>query len=388
MVQTAPRPETATRAAAEADVYAALGLTPVINARGNQTVLGGALLSPRILAAMEAANRYFVDMDALLAQTGRLAAELIGCEAAYVTPGCAAAMALGAAACIAGDDGAKMERLPDTAGMKREIVIQARQRYKYDRCPTIVGAVLREAGDAQGTTPQQLEATIGPDTAAVLFPAHLERRDGTVPLPEVIAIAHRRGVPVLVDAASQIYPIERLRGWTKMGADLVCFGAKYWGAPHSSGLLCGRRDLVASAAQQGFIGFEHSPYRTFGRPLKLDRGEILAVVLALREWVTMDHAARITRVQARVDAVIGQLNGLPGVAATSVPGVHFGAPGLRVRLDSASRRNAEGLVRALREGSPSIWAYHDAESVAFNLTTVAEGDETIIAGRLRELLGG
>src|SRR5438067_11603364 len=283
MAQTLQAPETAA-SGADVDIYGELGLTPVINGIGNQTVLGGALLSPQFQAAMDAANRYFVDMDALLTQTGRMAALLLDCEAAYVTPGCAAALTLGTAACIAGDDGAKMERLPDTTGMKREVVIQGKQRYKYDRAPTVCGAVLREVGDATGTTPQQLEAAMGPDTAAVLFPAHLDGQAGTVPLTEVIAIAHSRGVPVLLDAASQIYPVSRMRGWTKMGADLVGFGAPYLGAPHSSGLLCGRGDLIASAAQQGFIGFERGTYRTFGRPFKLDRGEILAVVLALREW--------------------------------------------------------------------------------------------------------
>jgi L-seryl-tRNA(Ser) seleniumtransferase len=349
-------------------------------------VLGGALLSPRILAAMEAANRYFVDMDALLTHTGRLAAELVQCEAAYVTPGCAAALALGAAACIAGDDGAKMERLPDTTGMRREVVIQAPHRYKYDRAPTLAGAALREAGDGRGTTPRQLDDAIRPETAAVLFPAHLEGRAGTVPLTEVLAIAHRRGAPVLVDAASQIYPVDRLRSWTRLGADLVCFGAKYWGAPHSSGLLCGRRQLVASAAQQGFIGFERGPYATFGRPLKLDRGEIIAAVLALREWVTMDHDARIARVQDRVNATARRLSELPGVGAASLPGAHFGAPALRVRVDPSTGHTPDGLAGALRDGSPSILASHDAESLLFNLTTVVEGDETVIAERLRALL--
>jgi L-seryl-tRNA(Ser) seleniumtransferase len=291
-------------------------------------------------------------------------------------------MALGAAACIAGDDGARMERLPDTTGMKREIVIQARQRYKYDRAVTIFGGVLREAGDSSGTTAEQLDAAIGAETAAVLFPAHLDRHGGTVPLAEAIAIAHNKGVPVLVDAASQIYPVARMRGWTKMGADLVCFGAKYFGAPHS----CGRAALVQSAAQQGFIGFERGQYRTVGRPLKLDRGEIIAVVLALREWVTMDHEARIARVQERVNEVIRRLDGVRGLTATSVPNANFGAPALRVQVDPSSGQTAEQLARALAAGQPSILASHDAQSLRFNLTTVHEGDELVIADRLRALL--
>jgi D-glucosaminate-6-phosphate ammonia-lyase len=387
-VQTIAAARTATRSttAEGVNIYTELGLTPVINAQGNQTVVGGALLAPRVLAAMDAANRYFVDMNSLLERTGQMAAELVQCEAAYVTSGCAAALTLGTAACITGDDGAKMERLPDTTGMKNELLIQARHRYKYDRPPTIVGAKLREIGDTSGTTAQQLEQAIGAQTATILIPAHLDGAEGTVPLTEVLRIAHGKGVPVLVDAAAQIYPVERMRQWTKMGADLVCFGAKYFGAPHSSGLLCGRKDLVQSASQQGFIGFERGPYRTFGRPLKLDRGEIVAVALALQEWVSMDHAARIARVQARVDAVIDRLAGIPGISATSVPDVHFGAPALRVQIDASSGRNAKQVAAALREGSPSILVPSDSESLRFNLTTVYEGDEQVIAERLTAIL--
>src|SRR5579883_1108626 len=120
-------------------IFEDIGVVPVINAVGHQTVLGGSQLSPRVRAAMEEANRYFVDMGALLERSGRLIAETLGAEAAYVTPGCAAALALGTAACIAGRDPEKIGQLPDTTGLKNEVLIQTRSRYKYDRCPTIVG---------------------------------------------------------------------------------------------------------------------------------------------------------------------------------------------------------------------------------------------------------
>jgi L-seryl-tRNA(Ser) seleniumtransferase len=385
MARTAERPAAAAAAAA---LYRELGVAPVINALGNRTVLGGALLSPSVLAAMAAANRYFVDMEALLAAAGRQVADLLGCEAAYVTPGCAAALTLGTAACIAGEDAAAMALLPDTTGLRREVVVQAGHRYPYDRAPTIAGAVLREAGDASGTTPGQLAAALGPATAAVLFPAHLDGRPGTVPLAETLALAHERGVPVLVDAASQIYPVERMRSWTRRGADLVGFGAKYFGAPQSAGLLCGRADLVASAARQGFIGFERGGHRPLGRPLKLDRGEIVATSVALREWVTADHGARIARIGARVDALARAFQGLPGVAAEPVPDVEFGAPWLRLRVDPAGGRSAGALAMQLEAGEPRIVADVSEDAIGFNLATVAEGDEAVIAARVRLVLAG
>ena len=249
----------------ETGIYSEMGLVPVINARGNQTLFGGSILSPEIREAMDAANRYFVSMEDLFAETGKMVAELLECEAAYITSGCAAALVLGTAACIAGDDVAKIRALPHTQGMRNKVLIQGPHRYKYEHVTTIVGTKLIEVGDADSVSAEQLDAALGSDTAAVLFPAHLDSARGIVPLEEVIEIAHRNGVAVLVDAASQLYPLERMLGWTKMGADLVCFGAKYFGAPHSSGILCGRRDLVESAVSQGFIGFETGA-SAFGRP--------------------------------------------------------------------------------------------------------------------------
>ena len=367
-------------------IYAELGITPVINARGNATVLGGSRLGPLLLGVMEEANRHFAYMEELLERTGQIVAELLGCEAAYITPGCAAALALGAAACATGADPQKMARLPDTTGMRHELLIQARQRFKYERAATIVGPRLREVGDAQGTTARQLEDAIGPETAAVLFPAHLDGTEGTVELAEAIAIAHRHGVPVLVDAAGQIFPPQRMSSFTKMGADLVGFGAKYFGAPNSTGLLVGRRDLVEAAVQQGFMGFELGDGSVFGRPLKVDRQEAIAVVVGLREWLTMDHEARIARDQDRLDRIAAAVEGIPGVSTSVAPGRFFGAPGLQVRLDASARYTAEGLATALREGRPSITVNREDDSLLLVAGPLAEGEEEIVARRLRELL--
>src|SRR5579884_2521791 len=251
-------------------IFDEIGVKPVINAVGHQTLLGGSQLSPRVRAAMEEANRYYVDMRDLLDRSGQIIAGLLGAEAAYVTPGCAAALALGTAACIAGTDMDKIGQLPDTTGLKNEVLIQKRSRYKYDRCPTIVGARLVEVGDEEGTTAEQLEAAIGPRTACVLYCARLQGQPGVLSLSEVVETAHRRDVPVLVDAAGEVFPLDYMRSFPKSGADLVGHGSKYFGGPNSAGILCGRRDLVESASIQGFIGFESTGSRSFGRPLKLD----------------------------------------------------------------------------------------------------------------------
>src|SRR5919197_3693236 len=172
--------------ATAATIYEQLGVTPVINARGHNTVLGGSTPPARVRQAMDDAERYYVEMKELLRRSGEIIADLLGCEAAYVTPGAAAALALGAAACITGSDMEKMARLPNTAGMKNKLLLQKRHHYHYEHAPTIVGAQLVEVGDEQGTTAAQLEAALGSDVAAVLYPAHLDGQPGSLSLDEVL----------------------------------------------------------------------------------------------------------------------------------------------------------------------------------------------------------
>src|SRR5258708_6426294 len=150
-----------TSTATPTTVFESLGITPVINARGNNTVLGGSTPSARVRRAMHDVERYYVDMQQLLDRSGQVIADLLNAEAAYVTPGAAAALALGAAACIAGADPDKIGRLPDTTGMANAILIQAGHRYHYERAVTVPGGKLVEVGDKNGTTAEQLKAALG-----------------------------------------------------------------------------------------------------------------------------------------------------------------------------------------------------------------------------------
>lgn len=367
-------------------LYNDLGVNPVINALGgNMTLLGGSILSPKVSEAMELANRYYVQMEELLDKTGEIIAGYFGAEAAYVTPGCAAALALGTAACMAGLDNEKIEQLPDVTGIKHEVIIQRGLRYKYDRCLTVPGAKLVEVGDDSGTTPEQIEAAIGPNTVAI---THLAPgvREGVVPLEEVIRIGKKHGIPIIVDAAAQIYPLDIFKKYTGMGADLVCYGAKYFGAPHSAGILCGRRDLVESAKRQGFIGFEANPYRSFGRPLKLDRQEIIGVVVALQEWMAMDHEARFATYDKRVKNLQKAFEGVANVEVTPQP-ESGPAQNLRLTLDeTALGKTAADIAAALREGNPRILVHTNANNINISTRAIVDGDEQVIADRIKNLL--
>jgi seryl-tRNA(Sec) selenium transferase len=245
-------------------------------------------------------------------------------------------------------------RLPDTSGMANQILIQAGHRYHYERAATVPGGRLVEVGEKSGTTADQLRSALGQNVAAVMFPAHLDGKPGTLSLAEVIAIAHERGVPVLVDAAGRVYPLDKFRSYARDGADLVAFGAKYVGALNASGILCGRHDLVDAAVQHSFIGFETTAWeKSIGRPLKLDRQTIVAVVTALQEWLETDHDARLAGYERRLKAMAAELDGAPGVTIELVNGEGASPRVLRLSFDPARGRYDAASVLNKLWPSPS-----------------------------------
>src|SRR5919112_1249090 len=235
-------------------VYDELGLRTVINASGTLTRLGGSRMSPEVLAAMADAAASFVPIDALQARAGEVIADITGAEAGYVVSGAAAGLSLGVAACVAGMDVAAMDRLPDTSGLKDEVVVQRGHRNAYDHAIRAVGVRMVEVGylgypGAGGSHPWQIAAAITERTAAVACP--ILDTPGTVPLPVVCQIAQERGVPVIVDAAAELPPRANLRRFLAEGADLVVFsGGKAIGGPQASGILAGRAGRNAPVAPQ------------------------------------------------------------------------------------------------------------------------------------------
>ena len=366
-------------------VYQDLGVKPVINAMGFMTVLGGSRPSPGVQAAMTHASRYFADMEQLLKKTGDIIAGLLGGEAALVTSGCAAALALSSATCMAGNDPDKIQQLPDTTGMKNEIIIQKSQRYHYDRCITIFGAKMVEVGDNH-TTAEQVEAALTDKTAAIHYVAP-GGGAGVVSLEEVISIAHAHDIPVIVDAASQVYPLDQMRRYPAAGADLIGYGAKYFGACNSTGVLCGRKDLVDAAFLNSFIGYETHLTRCVGRPLKLDRQEIVAVVAALGEWFSMDHDARIAEYGHKAQAIQDSLNGVAHITCESTSDERALGNGLRVILDEGALGKTAGEVAAtLLDGDPSICLHGGNGALHIAVSNLVGDDVQVTSDRLREAL--
>ena len=365
-------------------LYTKLEVRPVINAGGSTTRWGGSTPSPAVKEAMDEADESWVELEELLDKSGAYIADLLGVEAAYVTAGCYAALVLSTAACLTGKDREKVERLPDTTGMANEIVLQKPQRYGFDRCYTLSGGKLVEAGDEDGCSPEQLEEALGPDTAALAYYVQPEGSN-VVSLEDAVRIAHEKGVPVIVDAASRIYPLDYFRGMAQ-SADLVCFGGKYISAPQSTGFVCGRKDLVEAVVMHGFVSA-----RPFGRGQKLDRQEIVGLVVGLDEWLSMDHEARFSEYDETFARIQKGLEGASHVRATKVvrSGRHPGVS-LHVVLDSEGLgKSAQEVSDELYAGNPRIRVLHEGgDTININVHTLNEGEDEIVAERLRKVLEG
>jgi L-seryl-tRNA(Ser) seleniumtransferase len=373
-------------------IFERLGVPPVINASGIYTDLGGSRLSPSIWTAMAETNDSFIDMVQLLDRTGKTIAGMLGVEAARITPGASAAIALGIGACLTGDDREKMERLPETSGMPNEVILQWGHRYKYDRCALLPGARIVKVGSESGTRREEIEQAIGPNTVALFLPAHLDGHHGTVPLADLAAIGHGHGVPTFVDAAYMNYPVEIMGSFNARGADLVCFSAKYFGGPNGGGLVCGREDLVAAVAAIDFTRHESGPYRRFGRAFKMDRQVVVATVLALQEWFAMDHEARWQGYRGQVEILRNELAAIPG---TTLRPMCFTMDErlipdpvncLVVDFTPTAARSAAQVSDALARGNPSIRCIVEGSALVIVVETIQDGEVMVIAERVRQAI--
>lgn len=368
------------------NVYERLGVRRVINAWGVATELGGWTPSRKVMQAMERANDATVEMQDLLEKSGEFIADILGVEAAYVTSGGAAAQALSIAACMAGEDPQKIARLPDTAGMKDEVVIQARNRYMFDRCYTLTGAALVEAGDGGGTSESDLRDVIGPRTAAVAYYIQPPIDDAIVSLEDTVAIARSRGVPAVADACSQIYPLDYFRRCAQ-SADLVTFGAKYMGAPHSAGFVCGKRELIDAVSAQSFVSYHYDGGKAVGRAMKIDRHEIIGVVTAIEDWFTMDHEERILEYEARFADIAEAVQDLEGVATCRTEIHHYVPYVMVIDVDESIVGKSAADIRAeLDSGNPRIWVDAVDGSLRVVVNCMTDEETRVVADRLRQAL--
>ncbi len=363
-------------------IYKELGIRRVINASATLTRLGGSLMPPPVMDAMRDAAGAFIDLPEFQRRAGERIAELTRNEAAFVSSGAAAGIALSVASCIAGTDPDLIDAFPYLEGVRQtEVIVWHSQRNGYDYAARQTGARLVEIGPEDG----ELEEAINDHTACILWFAGAHFAQGAYPLDEVVRIAHARDVPVIVDAAAQIPPISNLWHFTReVGADIAIFsGGKGLRGPQSSGLILGRRDLIDGCRANA------SPNHTIGRPMKVGKEETAGLLAALEWSLAQNEQATIEEYERIVGYWIEGLSGISGVRVERGYPSEAGQPHARaiVHIGTGAGVTRDDVVDRLWDRDPRIAvAPNGRDGIALNPQTLMSDEEEIVLGAIREIL--
>ena len=367
------------------NLYQSIGVTPLVNCRGTYTIITGSQTLPEVKHAMEAASHAYVHMDELMEAVSQRLADLTKAEWGIVTAGCAAALTHATSACIAGGDPEKMQRVPNLTGLKNEVVVPRYSRNEYDHAVRMLGVKVIEV-----ETAAQMEAAFGPQTAMVMILSCPEAEKGELSIPNACAMARRKGVPVLVDAAAETLTIPNIH--LQHGANLVAYsGGKCLRGPQAAGLLLGQKDLVRAA------WINSAPHHAFGRSLKVGKEEIMGMLAAVEMWVKRDHDAEWKQWQGWLDYIAEQAKQVPGVTSEILQPEDLSnhAPRLRLKWDTArlgiTGSEAEEILLhgqpriAVNEGSGTR-RDHRPSSLTIMPYMMMPGDDKIAGAAIRKLL--
>jgi len=344
----------------DADVkysYAHFGVTPIVNCVGYATRVSGSCPHPDVIAAMSAASAEYIEIDDLLDAASRLIARCTAAEAGIVTSGAGAALSIGAAAILAGNDPDIMDRLPDVSTCKRtEIIYPIPGPFDYDHAVRLSGARLITIDYAASDAIERIERAINSKTAAIGFVWNGIQEKPS--LDAIIEVAHRHHLPVLVDGAYSMPPVENLSEFCRRGVDLVAYsGGKHLGGPQASGILCGRADLIRSAwvqmvdmdVRSGTWSLDHwvksgwiarSPRHGIGRSMKVSKESMMGLMAALDRYAKRDHAEELRSWNRSIDLIYDGLKSLPGLQFTRLDRAYSGQPYPVVQIESGSGPNA------------------------------------------------
>jgi L-seryl-tRNA(Ser) seleniumtransferase len=371
------------------DYFKELNVRPFINAAGTFTTLTASLMWPEVVEAINYASKTFVPLNDLQEAAGKRVAQLIGCEAAMITSGAAAALTVGTAACVAGKNPDWIKRIPDLSGteMKSEVIVQKSHRYGYDHAVRNCGVKMVEVESSD-----ELEKAVNEKTAMMLFFNDADPR-GKIKIEEFVALGKKHHIPTFNDAAADVPPTENLSKYTKMGFDLVTFsGGKGMRGPQSAGLLLGRKDLIEAAR------LNCSPNSdSIGRGMKVNKEEILGMMVAVEMYLKRDADAEWKEWERRAKLIV---DGVAKVAAVKaeihVPTIANHVPTLRLTWEKAALPLiADDARKQLREGKPSIEiapssspAKAEIQEIGIGVWQMQPGEAEIVARRLREVFSG
>ncbi|MBS10963.1 MAG: hypothetical protein CME19_05085 [Gemmatimonadetes bacterium] len=355
--------------------YESIGVRPLINCRGTYTIISGSVSLPEVKAAMDEASKRYVHLDELMEKVGERISEIMQCEFGLVTNGCAAAICQVTSACMAGDDPEGIRQLPDTTGLKNEVVLQKKHQHVYNHAIRMTGAQIIEVD-----TLEEMEAAVGEQTAMLAVFGDAADR-GDVSVAEMAAIGKREGIPVFVDAAAERPDVPNR--YLEEGADVVAYsGGKCLRGPQASGLLLGRRDLLWTAFMHG------APHHSIGRPMKAGKEEVMGLLAAVEKWAERDHKAEWKMWEGWLDEIWNAVTHVPTITReTQQPGRSNVAPILKVGWNATRvELTPEQAQQALSDGEPRIEVFTHETGVEFMPYMMEPGEAPIVAERLAEVM--
>jgi D-glucosaminate-6-phosphate ammonia-lyase len=365
-------------ASSPSPLYASLGVKPVVNGVGVVTVLGGSIMPPEVVRAMDEASRFFIPLPELEKKVGARIAELLQAPAAMVTCGAASAITVGTAACLSQGNAAKLRQLPGRDGIRYEVIQQKSHRSGYEHQMELCGAKIVTVESRK-----DLEAAIN-DRTGMMFFLNKAENDGQVKSDDFIKIGKERGVPTMNDCASDATPKENLWKYTKQGFDLVIFsGGKALRGPQSSGLLLGRKDLIDASYPA------MSPFGGIGRGMKVGKEELCGVLAAVERYLKVDHAAEYRELESRVASIRSTLKDVKGIETERhIPVIANEVPHVTVQWDEATKGlTSQQVVEKLQAGDPPIHVQRPGKGQLLISVWMMRGEEHKIVGRrLREIL--
>jgi uncharacterized pyridoxal phosphate-dependent enzyme len=369
----------AAAAVTKRDYFKDLGVRPLINAAGTYTMFTASLMMPEVMDAINYASKQFVRIAELHDAVGKRIAELLGAEAAMVSAGAASALTLGTAGVLTGMDQKKVLQLPDITGMKSEVIVQKSHRVGYDHAIRNCGVKLIEV-----ETREELLRAINEKTAMMFF-LNWANNDGQIKDQEFAQIGIDKGIPTMTDCAADALPLENMTRFNKMGFSLVIFsGGKGIRGPQSAGVLMGKKEIIAAARLNGPPNGD-----TIGRGMKVNKEELLGMMVAIETFMKKDHAAEWKEWERRVSLIGDTVKSIPSVKAEQyVPPIANHVPHLRLTWDpSKIKLSYKEVAVKLREGEPSIEVVPGTkDSLEVGVWMLQPGEDKIVARRIREVL--
>lgn len=364
--------------AAKKNILNELGIRTFINAAGTYTAMTASLMHDEVIETIKQGAKQFAMLDEVQDKVGEKIAELCHAEAATVTAGCWSALVLGTAGVLTGMDMKKVAKLPDVTGMKAEVIVQKGHNIGYVHALTNTGAIIVEI-----ETVQELEKAINEKTAMMWF-LNSYAPMGKIQHEEWVSIAKKHKIPTMIDMAADVPPVSNLWKYNDLGFDLVCVsGGKAMRGPQSAGILMGKKELIAAARLS-------APPRggNIGRGMKVNKEEVLGMYVALEKYINQDHDAEWKMWESKIDTIAKSVNSIDGVTSEiSVPPIANHTPLLFIKWDDTKIgiSNKDFMLK-LRNGSPSIEVMANGTGINITVFMLQEGEEKIVAKRLREEL--